>query len=87
MKLATTAAVVLAVALGAAGAAHATFSGHNGKIVFQSNRTGNADIYTMNPDGSNRVQLTTTPSEDVDPRWSPDGTRIVFASDRTGIFC
>jgi Tol biopolymer transport system component len=83
---ATIAAIVVAVALGTAGAAHATFAGHNGKIVFRSNRTGNADIYTASPDGSNRVQLTTSPSEDVDPRWSADGTRIVFASDRTGIF-
>ena len=85
MRIAT-AAVVLAAALGTAGSAHAAFSGHNGKIVFESNRSGNADIYSMNADGSNRVQLTTTASEDVEPRWSPDGTRIVFASDRTGIF-
>jgi Tol biopolymer transport system component len=86
MRVAATAVVVVLAVLGAAASAHAAFSGHNGRIVFQSNRTGNADIYTMNPDGSNRVQLTTTPSEDVDPRWSPDGMRIAFASDRTGIF-
>lgn len=70
----------------AAGSAHAAFPGKNGKIVFRSNRAGNADVYTMDPDGSNRARLTRDPAEDVDPRWSPDGTRIVFASNRTGRF-
>jgi TolB protein len=86
MKRAVAFAVAVAASLGAAGVSHAAFPGQNGKIVFRSNRTGNADLYTMSPDGSNRVQLTTAPSEEVDPRWSPDGARIAFASDRTHIF-
>lgn len=77
------AAVLLLVA---AGTAQAAFPGKNGRIVFRSNRTGNADVYTMDQDGSNRVNLTRDPAEDVDPRWSPDGTRIAFASNRTGSF-
>jgi Tol biopolymer transport system component len=75
-----------ALLLGSAASAHAAFPGKNGDIVFRSNRTGNADIYTMHADGSGRVDLTRNPAEDVDPRWSPDGTRIVFASNRTGSF-
>jgi Tol biopolymer transport system component len=71
------------VAFGA-GQAHAAFPGSNGKIVFRTNRDGNAEIYTMNSDGTNRVDLTRNPAEDVDPRWSPDGSRIVFASNRSG---
>jgi Tol biopolymer transport system component len=67
-----------------AGAAQAAFPGANGTIVFQSNRDGNAEIYTMNSDGTNRVNLTRNPAEDTQPRWSPDGTRIVFVSNRTG---
>jgi len=66
--------------------AEAAFPGSNGKIVFRTNRDGNAEIYTMNADGTGRVNLTRNPAEDVDPRWSPDGTRIAFASDRTHIF-
>jgi dipeptidyl aminopeptidase/acylaminoacyl peptidase len=76
--------IALSIAALAAGQARAAFPGANGKIVFRANRDGNAEIYTMNADGTNRVDLTRNPAEDVDPRWSPDGTRIVFASNRSG---
>jgi Tol biopolymer transport system component len=74
----------LSIAALAAGPARAAFPGANGKIVFRTNRDGNAEIYTMNADGTGRVDLTRNPAEDVDPRWSPDGSKIVFASNRTG---
>lgn len=45
---------------------------------------GDDDIYTMNPDGSNVVQLTRNDAEDFYPLWSPDGSRIAFLSDRSG---
>lgn len=55
-----------------------------GRIVFQSNRDGNFQIYSMNDDGASVQRLTTSHSYDVSPSWSPDGKRIVFASDRGG---
>jgi dipeptidyl aminopeptidase/acylaminoacyl peptidase len=76
--------VALAIAAIAAAEARAAFPGTNGKIVFETNRDGNAEIYTMNADGTNRVDLSRDPAEDTDPRWSANGTRIVFASNRTG---
>jgi Tol biopolymer transport system component len=38
----------------------------------------NSEIYTMNADGSDLVNLTNSPSSDGDPDWSPDGRKIVF---------
>ena len=54
----------------------------SGRIAFVSNRDGDDEIYVMNADGSGLVQLTENDSDDRDPAWSPDGSRIAFASDR-----
>jgi len=40
------------------------------------------EIFVMDADGSNVRQLTDNASYDCNPRWSPDGTRIIFSSDR-----
>ena len=53
-------------------------------IVFDSNRSGNQDIYKMPLEGGDLVQLTTDPAEDFLPAWSPDMKEIVFYSYRTG---
>jgi Tol biopolymer transport system component len=37
----------------------------------------------MRADGSGRQRLTDDPSIDGNPAWSPDGTQIVFRSDRS----
>src|SRR6185503_12451558 len=41
-------------------------------------RDGNSEIYVMNADGSNAIRLTNDPGFDIQPRWSPDGTRLNF---------
>src|SRR6516225_3747079 len=52
------------------------------KIVYESNRNGNFELYLCNADGSNPVNLTNTPDVDeVYPKPSPDGTRICFCAD------
>jgi Tol biopolymer transport system component/chitodextrinase len=44
----------------------------------------NYDICAINADGSGFARLTSEPGWDADPDWSPDGARIVFATDRYG---
>ncbi len=38
----------------------------------------------MDADGGNIRQLTNHPATDYDPRWLPDGSGILFTSDRSG---
>src|SRR2546423_15270747 len=54
------------------------------RILFQSDRDGNWEIYAMRTDGSEQTNLSHNPADDSQPVASPDGTRIVFASNRTG---
>ena len=66
----------------------------NGRIIFTSNRKDpGLKLWTMNPDGSNSTQLTDesmrgptlpafSPVYDAGPKWSPDGTKIAFLSNR-----
>src|SRR5215211_3190737 len=60
------------------------------KLAFDSNRADpdpddpNAinDVFTMNPNGSGIVKLTHSEDFSGDPGWSPDGSKIAYASDR-----
>ena len=56
------------------------------RIVFQSNHDGdwfgNWDIYSMDQNGDNLLQLTDDPAYDMFPACSPDGRRIAFISER-----
>ena len=71
------------------------FSPDGKRIVFMSDRSPkdqadwhyrNEDIFVMNVDGSNLVQLTDWHGYDNSPTWSPDGTQIVYTSDRDGAY-
>ena len=60
------------------------YHGGAGKIVFCSDRDGNAEIYVMNDDGSAQRRLTNSTGSDMYPEFSPDGKMITFLSDRNG---
>ena len=42
------------------------------------------EVYVINADGSGLTNLTSNSAMDANPAWSPDGTKIVFSSDRDG---
>ena len=71
--------VVLFVAMGAS--ADPSAAAVSERIAFASDRDGDYDIYAMDPDGSNVVQLTNAPGPDINPAISPDGTRIAYNRD------
>lgn len=55
------------------------------KIAFLSDRSGTDEIYTMNIDGSQLIQLTRNAKLYIAPiEWSPDGDFIVFSSVQAG---
>lgn len=54
------------------------------KILFISTRDGNSEVYIMNSDGSEQVNLTQHPADDMSAVWSPTGEQILFVSDRQG---
>jgi serine/threonine protein kinase len=53
-------------------------------VVFTAADAGSQNLWIAARDESNLIQLTHTSGNNVDPVWSPDGTRIAFASDREG---
>ena len=59
-------------------------AGGVGRLAFASIRSGNSDVWVVNADGQFPENLTQNPAADVDPVWSPDGTKVAFASDRDG---
>ena len=66
-----------------------SWSPDSSKIAYSSSRgVGKADqnteIYVMDANGRNQVNLTNHPAWDYYPRWSPGGRQILFYSNREG---
>lgn len=50
------------------------------RIAFNSNAVGLQAVFVVNPDGTGLTNLTPAGSFDVNPVWSPDGTKILFGT-------
>lgn len=57
---------------------HHVWTVDGSRIVFESFRDGNPELYTEDPDGENQVRLTNNLISDEHPDWAPDRKRIVF---------
>jgi Tol biopolymer transport system component len=63
--------------------AEGSFSSDGKQIVFCSNRDGHLNLHIMNSDGSKVRQLTKTKDcYNGGPFFSPDGSKVIFRSDR-----
>src|SRR3990167_7451530 len=49
------------------------------KIIFESNRTGNIDIWSVNKDGTELTRITKEDGPHLNPVFSPDNKKIVYA--------
>ena len=79
--------VVVVIAVAAAPST-ATFSGKNGRISSPAASGNHIEIFSANPDGSHKRQLTVSKPRGAvsfESDWSPDGQLIAFDSDRTDI--
>jgi hypothetical protein len=55
-----------------------------GTIVWSSSRNGNHDLFTMKTDGSDVKSITSGDQVDWFPRFSPDGSKILFTRSKKG---
>jgi Tol biopolymer transport system component len=60
-----------------------SYSPDGRQIAFESDRSGNEEVWVSDADGSNAFQLVHM-GRSGSPRWSPDGQRIAFDSNVTG---
>ena len=54
-----------------------------GKLAFVAEKTGKTEIYTSDLFFGDVLRWTAENKQIIAPRWSPDGSRIIFTSYRT----
>jgi len=62
---------------------HPRWSHSGQRIAFVTYRDGDAEIYVMDRDGANQINLTNDTNEyDGEPDWSPDDSKIAFSRNK-----
>jgi Tol biopolymer transport system component len=46
--------------------------------VFQSDRRGNMDLFTIHPNGTGLKRITTSTDDDLFPSWSPNSDKVAY---------
>lgn len=64
---------------------YASYNKEGSLIVFESNRNGHWQIYTMDINGNHQKRLFNSEANDRRPTWHPSKNTILFESDRSGI--
>ena len=60
--------------------AFVSFADHNGSLCSHETCPPNGEIYVVSADGTGLTRLTMSKADDEHPSWSPNGSRIAFAS-------
>jgi TolB protein len=66
------------------GITSAALSPDGNTVLFSSDRSGNADIWSIPVSGGEPVPFAASPLADDTPIFSPDGSQVLFRSDRAG---
>ncbi len=57
-----------------------------GRIYFSMNHSGNWDLWSIKPDGTDLKPLTRTPEDEHSPAVSPDGKEVLFVDSRRSLW-
>ena len=70
----------------ARGPAYSSLSPDEHRVAIQATSDGNTDIWILDTERGTPLRLSREPQADIAPLWSPDGTRIAYASQHAGVF-
>jgi hypothetical protein len=74
--------IVKSIKLGMESIYQPAWSPNGDDIAFMGVLHGQADIYSYNLTTKVLIKVTNDPFSNIEPSWSPDGSKLVFASDR-----
>ena len=68
------------------GPSYGSISPDRRRLAMQRTVDGNTDIWLLDLERGPSIRFTSDPLPDIAPAWSPGGDRIVYASQRDGVF-